>query len=501
MWKEKSEERLERYKEILRDAPLFLKAADQAKETETARRADGPDNEKEYSGEDISENVSYYCLAPALCACVVWLLENALKAGIKRLYFLARDAYFMYETALKFCSACSIPIDCRYLSCSRYSVRIPMYHLDMDEALGYICRGGIDVTMEKILNRAGLSPSEKEAVMEELGSAGVEYGREELIPYAELSAIRAVLEKSTLFMEYTVQNSKRAMPLLKGYLIQEGLTDDVPMALADSGWVGSMQKILNRAVEYIKKEDAENIHGDKKKNAKEGAVIKPFQGYYWGLYELPDGVNPESYHCYYFSPGYNMAQKVYFSNCLFETVFSAPHGMTLGYKEENGRYFPVYGDISKDQKAFMETVGARLLLFADKLISALKETPSQARAKSLLPEADKKVIYRLLRCFMGNPCPGEAEIFGRLHFSDDVLDYKSQELAADLSQKELNANHAFNKILSMAGIKKGFLRESAWYEASAVLSGSRVSHHLRGYAVYKRLLYLRKQRSWRKMYG
>ena len=491
MWKEESVERLERYKKILKDSPLLAEAADEAKAHEAlTRQASSAAGDLLSQNETVS-NVTYYCLAPALCAYVGWILKEAAKAGVRRLYFLARDAYFMYETAKTLCGAFDLSVECRYLSCSRYSVRIPMYHLDIDEALGYICRGGIDVTMGKILNRTGLSEEEKEIVLADLNKSGAAvYEKDDPVPYAELENIKKALKGSASFIEYLTENSKKAMPLLEGYLVQEGLLDDVPMAFADSGWVGSMQKILNRAVDHIRE-----------KHPEKSAAAKPIEGYYWGLYELPEKIDPENYHCYYFSPGYNMRRKVYFSNCLFEAVFSAPHGMTMGYKEENGRYIPVYGDISKARKAFMLESKERFGNFTGCFVSKVNKRPGGYYTEDPALKQDQKTVYRLLRCFMGEPCRQEAEIFGRLHFSDDVLDYHNQELAAALSEEELAANHAFNKILSMFGIKKGFLKESAWYEASAVLGGRRVKRHLRGYAGYKRLLYLRKQRSWRKLYG
>ena len=38
-------------------------------------------------------------LGPALSAFVRWVLAEAVRTGKKRLYFLARDGYFMYQTA------------------------------------------------------------------------------------------------------------------------------------------------------------------------------------------------------------------------------------------------------------------------------------------------------------------------------------------------------------------------------------------------------------------
>ena len=48
---------------------------------------------------DVIEQVSLYVLAPCIDSFVLWVLQEAMKKGIQRLYFLARDGYFMYKSA------------------------------------------------------------------------------------------------------------------------------------------------------------------------------------------------------------------------------------------------------------------------------------------------------------------------------------------------------------------------------------------------------------------
>ncbi len=90
----------------------------------------------------------------------------------------------------------------------------------------------------------------------------------EVIPYSKLGEVRKALETCTYFWKCVDKRSREAMPSLRGYLEMEGLLEDKKAALVDSGWVGSMQKILNRTVQQIgRKEELE--------------------GYYWGIYEFP----------------------------------------------------------------------------------------------------------------------------------------------------------------------------------------------------------------------
>ena len=478
MWKDTREDRLNRYKQILQQCPeLYRSAAEEAEET------------------------TYdYVLAPALHGFVCWVLREAVAAGTKRLYFLARDGYLMYQAADKICKKLQLPISCRYLSCSRYSIRVPMYHRNYTEALEYICRGGIDLTMDRILNRGALEEQEKQNVLEMLNeefqkNAQATFQMQENIPYAKLEQIRQALEKNVYFRNCLESHSREALPGFEGYLEQEGLLDDIPSALVDSGWIGSMQKVLNDAIHFIKeKRSASNIE---LLNNTEGTDNRgtDLEGYYWGLYELPEGVDPKKYHSYYFSPGEHIREKVYFSNSLFETIFSAPHGMTMGYRKIADGYAPVYAEISEQQYHFMKKVEGHMLRYTEKML------PNIRSEADLLCENDRKTIFRLLRIFMGEPTEAEVEQFGNHRFSDDVLDDGNRQIAEVMTEEELTSNHIWNKIKAMCGLEDKYIRESAWYEGSAVRNGQHVKRHLHRYAAYKYLLYLRKKRLWRKNYG
>ena len=80
--------------------------------------------------EDPAAVVSTHVLAPVLDGLVRWLLREAVRSGRRRLYFLARDGYAPYQAASRYCAQYAIPLDCRYLSCSRYALRIPLFHRD-----------------------------------------------------------------------------------------------------------------------------------------------------------------------------------------------------------------------------------------------------------------------------------------------------------------------------------------------------------------------------------
>lgn len=449
--------RLTHYQHILRRQP----AADLAARTALS------------TPEDPAAVVSTHVLAPVLDGFVRWLLREAVRSGRRRLYFLARDGYAPYQAASRYCMQYAIPLDCRYLSCSRYALRIPLFHRDPEQALDSICRSGPQVTLDRLCRRAGLTPPQIAGVLPILS---LPFGPQDPIPADRMPAIRERLKHCRPFMEGMETRSRAAFPALASYLRQEGLLDDCPYAIVDSGWVGSIQQTLGELLAIL-------------------GTVRPLEGYYWGLYDLPAGVRRAGYHPYYFSPTSDLLKKVRFNNSLFEAIYMAPHGMTLGYtQEETGRYRPLYGPIDETQRIFLHQVGEALTAYQEALFgqSAAPVWSEDTTA------ADQAVAYRLLRAFMMRPTREEAAVFGRLPFSDDVLAGEDRQIAAPLSAKDLRDRHPLQQLWILAGLRRPPRRESAWYAGSVVRRGRAVGYHLGQYTLYQLLRHLRQTYSIRK---
>lgn len=418
--------------------------------------------------ENIEDIVACYVLAPALGGFVEWLIQEAVQSGKRRLYFLARDGYFPYLAAQIFCQKHCLPIECRYLSCSRYSLRLPILHLDRKEALDYICRESMNVTMEKILRRAGLTQGEQQDVQQHLSFS---FLPQATLSSSELPIIRRQLSQCQPFLNYMEKHSRAAYSALAGYLRQEGVLEGIPDAIIDSGWTGTTQKILEAMLSRL------------------GRKMR-LEGYYWGLYELPPDTVSTNYHTYAFGPGNGLLQKIWFNNCLFEAVYMAPHGTTLSYHLEKRKYLPCYGAITPERRAFVQQMERCLLPY----IRWLAEM-------ELLPEItqqSRQLSCELFRQFMGRPTAAEAEVFGNLYFSDDVLE-EATPIAPILNQKELNAGHIVPKVWETIKQKQQIVRQSAWYEGSVVRSSSRTKRHLRQYRLYQGARYVWKMANfWRR---
>lgn len=420
--------------------------------------------------ENVLEVINTYVVCPVIALYVLWVLTEAVKHRQKRLYFMARDGYLMYQAAVYYCEKYHLDIECRYIYCSRYALRVPMYHLDMKAALDYICSGGVDVTPAKIMKRADLTEHESKQVLAEVFQ---ECGEHEILPYSELKRVKEKLMHCGSFLLYMKRHSEKKYPLLKGYLEQNGLLEDEPVAIVDSGWTGSIQRTLNLVLKKMGRKQS-------------------LEGYYFGLYELPSDVRRSDYHSFYFSPESGYWEKVFFSNCFYEAIISAPYGMTTGYTKRDDRYLPICGRIS--------TYNRRILLKERQCLREYLDKSSMGFSENMLLVIDfkkeKKIIGHNMSLLMSYPTKKEVDIYGKMNFTDDIRESEDCLLARKMNEAELNDNHFSNKILMLCGIKKGSVCESAWYEGSAARDSRLRARHWASYIIYKCLLYIKKKIIW-----
>ena len=484
----------------------------------------GADSTHVMSGERVLQEI----FAPLMTAFTVWVLREAEARGIKRLYFLSRDGYLPYRTAIRLVKSCKLDIECRYLYCSRYSLRVPMYSENVDEALSHVTRGGIDVTFRKILMRSGFRAED----IPKMQAAFPDLALDDVIPYSGLRKVRARLAGSSAYKDLLKERSEEAWEPLCAYFRQEGLLEGIgacdrskeksdrvsarygslgkseragtcdenaeKIGIVDSGWTGTTQKSIAEI-------------------RRRCGIDDPVEGFYFGLFEIPKGSDPERYHSFYFGPKTKLFNKVFFSNSLFEALVRADHGTVSGYRKvkTSGKD----GEARYSMEPILEP--CRMNGIAEKLDQYIRKYMNEITdrehpgARKIPAEFDGILTPELtgrLKKFMWNPDPDEAEYFGSLPFSDDLLDETEREVAPVFPVRYLKENHFVNRLLTSLGIRKGTVHESAWFEATCVRSAERTgsSDHARSsgwtgffarsasighrisFSVYKAVSYLRK---------
>ncbi len=360
------------YKEALRESPGLYMAA--------AACCEGR--------EDYASQMDLMVWIPPLVEYVCWVLRSAREKGIERLYFLSRDAWLMYRCAQAMVKELDIPIDCRYLRVSRRSLRFPEYHLLGKDCVDMIFLSGIDVSMRTILRRGGLTDDEMAISCREVDYTD---DLDRILNRGDILWWKKVFRsRGNAFVEYVKSHSLWALADCMGYLKEQGLTENVSWAVVDSGWVGTLQRSLRNLLN----------------TERPGIEV---EGFYFGLYETPSPHTGCRYNTYYFSPRGDISKKVYFSNCLYEIVYSEPEGMTVGYAP-NGGFTPV---LSPEGILNVGSLKRRAELLDEFMAKYL----CTERAEILNPAPVAETIYRKV---MGNPTAKEASYYGSMKFSDDV---------------------------------------------------------------------------------
>ena len=407
-----------------------------------------------------SDVIFLHVFAPVLTQYVTWVLKTAYKDGNKRLYFLARDGWMMYELAKKISSKLNLNMDLRYIYVSRYVLKNAEYYFIGRRCIDSICVGGIDITFYKIMKRAALTDKEILIVAEE---TGYKDRLNECLSYVQIQELKKRLDGFSLsFFDFVYAHSRGFYEDITNYFEYVGLIDDVKFAVVDSGWLGTTAVSMGNILSYMTKRQI-NI-----------------SGYYFGLYELPKSGKNKNFKAYYLHPNLNIGRKTRFSICLFETLFSAPVGMTMGYRTEEEKVVPILSTSGNPNKNVIERNKDLLMIY-----------------ESYLEAGDLSVgkLEKLLSLIMGKPTKEEAKIFGNLQFCDDVLELQMQHVAADWDEIELRKQSFLRKILIKFFKSKEKLHESGWPEASIVNlvgTGIRGKWALFNERLYKRGMYVRK---------
>ena len=366
-----------KYAGILRQYPVYAEAAQALQSTLT---------------DDLAQ-LTAQVTAPVLFTYVWYVLRQAERIGLHRLYFLARDGYVMLGIAREIARACPVSLELRYLCCSRASLRMPSYHrIGTEEAMDLLLHRGTNLTVRHILDRAALTASQREALYAAIGFDAAD----EQTPLDEpgFAGFCDTLRHTALFRQMVMENSVAAYDAAIGYFEQEGLMDGTSFGIVDTGWTGSMQRSLRQLSDRI----------------------PPINGFYFGMYARPQAAEDGVYHTWYFSHRSPAAVITKFNNNVFECMCAAPHGMTTGYRQtEKQRFEPV-----------MKAVDSILAANSETQIRVCQEFAAlcapKIRYHAFEQERMHRITRQLLTGLMSRTDSREARAFGNFPFCDDVTE-------------------------------------------------------------------------------
>lgn len=341
------------------------------------------------------EYITNHVTAPIMVSYVWWILLEAKQKNISTLYFLARDGYTLCKIAELFCEKFQLNIQCRYLYCSRAALRMPTYHFLGEEAYSLLFMGGSYLTADHVLDRIDCTEEEREKIFAETNFDIAFRGK--IFSWHEHETYCKKLRTSNTYNKIVKEKSESAYTTILGYFQQEGLTQLKHIAIVDSGWTGSMQRSFRQILEYA------------------GHTPK-ITGFYFGMYAKQKEQQDGTYCTWYFNQRGPIKNTIMFSNNLFETMLTAPHGMTVGYELQQGTYKPI-------QKAAPQ--GKRLddiLVQQRTILSFTNHVLKKINFFEFHSKQHLKLTKKLLTQLMVKPEKAEVLAYQHFLFCDDITE-------------------------------------------------------------------------------
>lgn len=246
---------------------------------------------------------------PILFPYIYWLLDQAQKRGIERLYFIARDGYILKLIADLIIKENNLPIKTKYIYGSRKAWRISALNLDDDE----LYRQFIQFTMyepKKVNQAFGLTKEEFLSILpKNLHNYSTHKPDNRLAEY---------LYENKDVLKFAIEKNRAQKNCVINYLKNTIDCTDDKFAFVDLDGSGLTQNCLARLM---------NNFYDKK--------IKSF--YYAVTPACCRSLNLEKYYYYTLKRG-NMGN-------MLELLTRAPHGQTLKYADKNEDYKPILEQI------------------------------------------------------------------------------------------------------------------------------------------------------------
>lgn len=255
-------------------------------------------------------------VVPAYLPYFIYVLREARRMGIRKLYFLSRDSYILLKAAQALSKEAE-GLELHYLFVSRRSLLLP-YLCGKDE-YAYLAASDhhtlvrID-TIDKRLRHLGTSREEMRIKF------GIEF------PYSKVNNIKEqedFLQKvfHSDFTPLLQQRAQEQLCLLLDYFRHEGLMDGEPSAAVDVGWLGTSRLMINHILRRVGARDLHFFYYGVRRD-----VFPPSAGRY-STYFQAEELSTET-------------------TALLEHYYSAsPYPSTIAYqKRENGEVIPVFAD-------------------------------------------------------------------------------------------------------------------------------------------------------------
>lgn len=338
---------------------------------------------------------------PLLYSYAEWLADQAIKKGIKRLYFIARDGYLIKQIVDIILAERAVDIRTCYIYGSRKAWRMPSLseeHYNLYQLIDWSHVNRIHTlkTLADILH----VPLQE--LYEYLPGTYAKDRENIHVCGQELEYIAEKLEQNEAFKVYHLQKLEAERRLVQKYLEQEIDTDDDRFAFVDISGGGLTQGCLQRLMSVRYK--------------------KPIRTFFFRI----DRVNlMENSITNTFIPEFSE------NRIIVEMLCRAPHGQTRGYMQNEKKIVPVLENT--ESKALIEhglyEYERGILAFSRQMCETSKISGKQI--------ASMKNVLLYLRNIGQEPSEDVLEFFASMPSSESGREKKAVEYAPKLTEHDI----------------------------------------------------------------
>jgi predicted HAD superfamily hydrolase len=338
---------------------------------------------------------------PLFYGFVRWVLAEAERRGLRRLYFLARDGQIFWRVAQAIQRAHPGGVECRYLYASRLVFAGPA-ELSTPDALRWLAAPtGHFHSLRQALWQLGLDGDQSRVELPAPFSsldpdANLTQGeRQELADWLLEPKRRAVLQTAM----------ERRSAQARAYLEASGLRAGEPVGLVDAGWLGSIQRNLER---ILGQPDAP----------------APLIGFYVGLMppEPPAAAGELLGYANTFASLPLLREESH--KVLVELMAQSDHGQVIGLKPHEGGWLP-----------WLNAPGpvnlVEIKLFQDAVLAFTNRMLETADVTTVPDDELARAVIGVYRDFHDRPSEAEARVFGFLPHADQLYEQKHATLCAN----------------------------------------------------------------------
>ena len=193
--------------------------------------------------ERVLRDVACGVAAPVLVGYVLWILQQARRRKLRRIYFLSREGELLLAIARGLAGRLGLDCELLYLYGSRQAWHLPSVTSMADPITDWLFVAHGHFSIERVLRRICLTPNDVKPALVRLGF-GPDHWKRNLSGEEQLR-LQAIL-KDPMFESALLAAAIPKREIALAYFRQLGLLDSVPWAIADVGWAGMIQRSLAR---------------------------------------------------------------------------------------------------------------------------------------------------------------------------------------------------------------------------------------------------------------